>query len=91
MTSPTCYRDGTVGMPLPNAAVELLNRQADGSGEIRIKSSGLMLGYADDEAFLMSEPQQEGYDTGDMGRIDSDGFLHIIGKRKTASFVLTVR
>ena len=82
MTSPTCYRDGTAGKPLPHAAVELLNRQADGSGEIRIKSSSLMLGYADDEAFLMSEPQQEGYDTGDMGRIDSDGFLHIIGEKE---------
>lgn len=81
MTSPTCYRDGTVGMPLPHATVELLHQQADGSGEVRIGGKGMMLGYAD-EASLTAVPQQGGYDTGDMGRIDSDGFLHIIGKKE---------
>ncbi|MBR2312158.1 MAG: AMP-binding protein [Clostridia bacterium] len=81
MTAPTCYRDGTAGAPLPHATVELLQQQADGSGEIRIGGKGLMLGYAD-AAALTGDLQQEGYDTGDMGRIDSDGFLHIIGKKE---------
>lgn len=81
MTSPTCYRDGTVGMPLPHATVELLHQQADGSGEIRIGGKGMMLGYAD-EASLTAVLQQGGCDTGDMGRIDSDGFLHVIGKKE---------
>ena len=84
MTLPVRYRDGTVGMPLSHAAIEILHEQADGSGEIRIKGNGLMLGYDNGDASCVSTLQDTGYDTGDMGRIDGDGFLHIIGKKENS-------
>lgn len=82
MTSPGCYRDGTVGRALSCARLDIEEKQADGSGEILVGGDGIMLGYEKNGAETAAVLHDGRYATGDMGRIDSDGFLHIIGKKK---------
>ena len=76
------YRDGTVGLPLAGITVDIYNKQKDGSGEIRLKGDGVMLGYDGDAASTKAAVQNGWYYTGDLGRIDKDGFLHVIGRRQ---------
>jgi long-subunit acyl-CoA synthetase (AMP-forming) len=68
---PDDHCPGSVGKPLPHAGVRIA---ADGEIEIR---GGLFLGY-------LGGPQRTGewLATGDLGRIDQNGFLHIHGRKK---------
>lgn len=86
MTENSCY--GTlnipdkrfltsVGQPLPGCDIKL----SDDTQEVLLKSPGLMTGYYLDEAATASAFDAHGYYiTGDKGRIDEKGFLHIIGR-----------
>ena len=82
MTTPTAYRDGTVGMPLPHVTLEIDQKQEDGSGEVVICGDALMLDGEKNGTQAATALCEGRYFTGDMGRIDSDGFLHIIGKKQ---------
>lgn len=65
-------RPGSAGRPLPHAQI----RVAD-DGEIWVAGS-LMLGYLG----LPPIGAQGWWPSGDLGRIDADGFLHIDGRRR---------
>lgn len=76
------YRDGTLGFALPDSMLDIYNKEEDGSGEIRCKGDHVMLGY-DGQQELTDRVLRDGwYYTGDYGRIDEDGFLHLIGRRQ---------
>jgi len=74
------YRDGTAGLCFPDSVIDIYNACPDGSGEIRYKGKNVMLGYYKDEAQTAAVLDGEWLYTGDFGRIDADGFLHIIGR-----------
>lgn len=81
-------RRGTVGRPLPGVEEVIVGE--DGAhlppgvdGEIRIRGDNIMAGY-----FKLPEATSAAFDengyfrTGDMGRIDEEGFLSITGRIK---------
>ena len=77
---------GTVGRPLPGVvarALDLETRQPlgiDREGLIQIKGPNIMLGYWNQPEKTAAVLKNGWYDTGDMGLIDADGFIHITGR-----------
>lgn len=70
---------GSVGIPMPNVEVIIDSPNSEGIGEILVKGPNVMLGYMDSE----EQPFKDGYlKTGDLGFIDSDGFIFIRGRSK---------
>jgi long-chain acyl-CoA synthetase len=68
------YRFGTVGKPLPGSDVLIAE-----DGEIFIRGPHVFAGYFAEG----TEPTADGWlPTGDLGRIDADGYLTIIGRKK---------
>ncbi len=71
-------RPGTVGRPIPLVEVAVSEPDADGQGELIGRSPAMMVGY-------FGTGQQpidaEGwYHTGDLGRLDEDGFIYVTGR-----------
>ncbi|WP_341891278.1 AMP-binding protein [Variovorax sp. YR752] len=78
-TLPGVQRPGTVGVPLEGVQ----SRLDPASGEIQMKSPGLMLGYYKEEALTRETFTPDGWlHTGDKGRMESDGCLRITGRVK---------
>ena len=56
---------------------------AGADGEIRVRGGNVMTGYLDDEEATRSVLANGVLSTGDLGRIDDDGYLFIVGRQKT--------
>ena len=74
---------GTVGNPLDIDTVVINEPNEDGEGEILVKGPNVMLGYYKDEEATNEAIDSLGYfKTGDYGKIDDKGILHITGRKK---------
>jgi long-chain acyl-CoA synthetase len=72
------FRPGTVGKAMPENGAKL-----SAEGEILFKSPTLMQGYYKEPEKTQEALDAEGYyRTGDLGQLDSDGFLRITGRIK---------
>lgn len=71
------WRDGSVGQVLDRCNIKITD-----DGEILVKGDNVMLGYYKNETATNAVMQNEWYSTGDLGRIDKDGFLFITGRKK---------
>jgi len=78
----------TVGRPLPGSELRVLDLDGtilpeESLGEIAIRGSGVMKGYYRQPGETAQSFDEDGYFlTGDLGMIDEDGYLHIVGRRK---------
>jgi long-chain acyl-CoA synthetase len=79
-------RIGSVGKPIPGVEVKLDHSApgaTEGEGEILIYGTGVMAGYHHlDQATRETLTADGGLRTGDLGRLDADGFLYITGRVK---------
>jgi len=72
-------RAGTVGLPLPG--VEL--RLADGTDEIEVRGPNVFGGYlSNPEANAVAFTPDGWFRTGDIGHVDADGYVSIVGRAK---------
>ena len=76
------FRPDTVGKPLPGMEVKILDPDAEGIGEVVVRSKTVMSHYLDDPE-LTAETIVDGWlRTGDLGRLDSSGHLQLFGRKK---------
>ncbi|WP_223670764.1 AMP-binding protein [Kangiella shandongensis] len=75
---PGTWKQGSVGVTLPTAEAKIAE-----SGEILLRSPCIMAGYYKEPLKTAEVLDEDGYfHTGDLGRIDDDGFLFITGRVK---------
>lgn len=79
-------RDGTVGRPLPGLNVFTIDPDtherlpAGREGLLVVQSPSRMRGYLDRPDLTEKAFVHGGYNTGDVGKVDEDGFIHITGR-----------
>lgn len=73
---------GSVGKPLPGVEVKIDNPDDNGVGEVVARGQNVMLGYYNNDDATEAVLQDRWLRTGDLGRIDEDGNLYIVGRSK---------
>ena len=73
---------GSVGRILPDYKIRLVNKDNNGAGEIYLKGKGFFSAYFWPWKSAPSVMKNGWFSTGDIGRIDDDGFLFILGRVK---------
>jgi malonyl-CoA/methylmalonyl-CoA synthetase len=82
-------RAGTVGFPLPDVELKITDPETgealpDGEvGLIEVRGPNVFQGYWQMPEKTRAELREDGFFiTGDLGRIDEDGYVHIVGRSK---------
>ena len=76
------HKVGAVGKIIPNVEVQLANKDEDGIGELVVKGENVFLGYYQDEETTQQVLNEEWFYTGDLAKIDEDGFVFLQGRIK---------
>jgi long-chain acyl-CoA synthetase len=80
-------KPGSVGLPLPGVEVKIFDDHdqelpAEQVGEIVVRGPNVMQGYYNQPAETAAALRDGWLHTGDMGKIDRDGYLYIVDRRK---------
>jgi malonyl-CoA/methylmalonyl-CoA synthetase len=76
-------RPGTVGRPLPGVEVRLGEGTVDGVGPVEVRGPSVFAGYWRRPELASTEFTPDGwFRTGDLGSVDHDGYLHLVGRSK---------
>ena len=88
LNTPQSHKPGSVGRPLPGATVRITNEAgapvpSGEAGEIWVSGPMIMKGYHNlpEETASALTPDRF-FKTGDLGVMDAEGFLHIVGRAK---------
>lgn len=77
------YRLGSVGKVVPSAQVKIVDVNSEGIGELVVKGPNIALGYYNDEKATSESFKDGWFYTGDLARIDKDGYIFICGRKKS--------
>ncbi len=73
---------GSVGKPLPGVEVKIENPDDNGVGEVVARGQNVMLGYYNNDEATEAVLHDRWLKTGDLGKLDDDGNLFIVGRSK---------
>ena len=73
---------GTVGKPLPGVQVQIKDPDAAGVGEVIARGPNVMVGYFGNEEATRETLVDRWLYTGDLGRVDDEGNLYLVGRSK---------
>jgi len=84
---PNRFPIDSVGRPIPGVGVRIADEKgnevaANCPGEILVKSSGVMKGYYKQQALTAETIAEDWLRTGDIGKVDEEGNLFILGRIK---------
>ena len=76
-------KDDSAGLPIPNVEYKIENPNDEGVGEIIVKGPNVMLGYYEDKEKTKQTIIDGWFHTGDLGKVDENGYLYITGRCKS--------
>lgn len=79
---PRKRKPGSAGSPLPSVELRISNPSGSGEGEIEIRGPMVMAGYYKNEEATAGVLREGWFRTGDLGHLDSEGYLFITGRSK---------
>ncbi|CAN5138129.1 long-chain fatty acid--CoA ligase [soil metagenome] len=77
VNTPDAFRLGSVGKPIPHMEAKLAE-----DGELLLRGPNIFKGYYKNEEATADALVDGWLHTGDLGKIDDDGFVYIIGRKK---------
>ncbi len=77
------HRVGSIGRPIPHVEARIDEADDDGVGELVVKGPNIMLGYYNNKKATESVMEDGWFHTGDLARIDEDGYIFICGRKKS--------
>jgi long-chain acyl-CoA synthetase len=76
-STPQDHRFGSIGKPLPGVEIKIAD-----DGELLIRGANVFAGYYNNDDASFGAVVDGWLHTGDLGRIDEDGFVYIVGRKK---------
>lgn len=77
------YRLGSVGKIVPSAQAKIVDVNSEGIGELIVKGPNIALGYYNDKKATSESFKDGWFYTGDLAKIDKDGYIFICGRKKS--------
>lgn len=81
------HKPGSIGVPIPGVQIKIVDETGNELprntiGEVIVKGDNVMTGYYKDEASTAQVIKNGWLYTGDLGRMDEDGFIFLTGRKK---------
>ena len=77
------HKDDSCGLPIPKVTYKIDNPNENGEGEILVQGPNVMLGYYNMPEETAKALKDGWFHTGDIGKIDEQGYLYITGRCKS--------
>lgn len=82
LNPPQRIKFGSVGRPIADVQIKILNPDKSGVGQVLIKGPNVMQGYFKHPEWTREAIKEEWFHSGDLGYIDSGGYLYLVGREK---------
>jgi long-chain acyl-CoA synthetase len=80
LNPPEKIKFGSVGRPIPDVQIKILNPDKSGAGQVLIKGPNVMQGYFKHPEWTKDSIKDGWFYSGDLGFIDDEGYLFLIGR-----------
>lgn len=77
------YKLGSIGKVCPSVQAKISKPDENGIGELIVKGPNIMLGYYENEEETKKALKDGWFHTGDLAKIDEEGFIFIVGRKKS--------
>ena len=76
------HKVGSIGKTVPSVEAKVIDCNKEGIGELIVRGPNIMLGYYQNEDATKKAIIDGWFHTGDLARIDEDGYIFICGRKK---------
>ena len=77
------HRIGSVGKTVPSVEAKIIDANNEGVGELVVKGPNIAIGYYNDPKATKEVFNEKWFYTGDLAKIDEDGYIFIKGRKKS--------
>ena len=77
------YKTGSIGKSVPSIEAKIVDVNEEGVGELVVKGPSVMLEYYGNENATNEVLNDEWFSTGDLAKIDDEGYIFICGRKKS--------